>query len=91
MDGNAGEQVSDEQLRQIITSYLDEVLHCYQEQERLWLEDSACKFDRLEQKASELLEAMMTSGEPGERRRAILQVMCRTNSRFGGRGERRAR
>jgi hypothetical protein len=34
---------------------------------------------------------MMTSGEPGERRRAILQVMCRTNSHFRERGERRAR
>ena len=83
MEGNAGERVSDEQLRHIITSYLDEVLHCYQEQE-LWLEDSARKFDRLEQKASELLKAMMTSGEPGERRRAILQVMCRTNTDFRG-------
>lgn len=77
MAGIPSEQMSEEQLRQIISSYLDEVSRCYEEEQRSWMQGGGCQNDHLEQKASELLEAMMISGEPGERRRAILQVLCR--------------
>ena len=77
MAGNTWEQMSEEQLRHIVSNYLKEVLRCYQEEHRFWLQGGECQFERLEQKASELLEAMMTSVEPRERRKAVLQVLCR--------------
>jgi len=77
MAGIPWEQMSEDQLRQIISSYLDEVSRCYEEEQRFWMQGGGRQNDRLQQKASELLEAMMTSGEPEERRRAILQVLCR--------------
>jgi hypothetical protein len=76
MAGNTWEQMSEEQLRQIVSNYLNEVLRCYQEEHRFWLQGGERQFERLERKASELLEAMMTSVEPGERRKAVLQVLC---------------
>jgi len=70
------EDLSNAQLRNIISSYLDEVLRYYKEQQRIALEGPGSEPDqRLEQKAAELLEAMMTSGDPVERRRAVLQVL----------------
>jgi RNase adaptor protein for sRNA GlmZ degradation len=72
---NTWEQPSEEQLRQIITSYLDEVVRCYQAEQRC--EQRGGEFDQLERKASELLQAMMDSVKPDERRRAVLQVLCR--------------
>ena len=77
MAGDTWEQMGEEQLRQIVSNYLNEVLRCYQEEHRFWLSGGERQFERLERKASELLEAMMTSVEPGERRKAVLQVLCR--------------
>lgn len=70
-------EINEDQLRQIISGYLEEVMHCYEEQQRLLLESGGHDCDRLEQKARELLEAMTVSVGPDERRRAILQVLCR--------------
>ena len=77
MDSRCGDHLSDEQLRQIVSRYLDEVVRCYQEQQRAWLEPGRRESGRLEEKAKELLQAMMSSIEPGERRRAVLQVLSR--------------
>lgn len=78
MASNTWEQPSEEQLRQIINSYLEEVVRCYQAQ-HCGLQGSGREYDQLERKASELLQAMMNSAEPEERRRAILQVLCRAS------------
>jgi hypothetical protein len=77
VDSRCGDRLSDEQLRKIVSRYLDEVVRCYQEQQRVWPETGRREFGRLEQKADELLQAMMSSIEPGERRRAVLQVLSR--------------
>lgn len=77
MESRCGDRLSDEQLRQIISRYLDEVVRCYQEQQRAWPEAGRREFGRLEEKADELLQAMMSSIEPAERRRAVLQVLSR--------------
>ncbi len=77
MDSRCGDHLSDEQLRQIVSRYLDEVVRCYQEQQRDWPEPGRRGSGRLEEKADELLQAMMSSIEPGERRRAVLQVLSR--------------
>jgi hypothetical protein len=70
------EDPSGAQLRKIISGYLDEVLRYYKEQQRIGLGGPGSEPDqRLEQKAAELLGAMMTSGDPVERRRAVLQVL----------------
>lgn len=79
MPGHAWEPLTEKELRQIISNYLDEVLRCYKERQRVWVEGGRPAFPRLEQKAKELLEAMRMSVEPGERRRAILQVLYRAN------------
>jgi len=71
------EQPSEKQLRKIISRYLEEVVRCYQAQQGCDQQDSGREYDQLERKASELLEAMMQTAEPEERRRAILQVLCR--------------
>lgn len=72
------ERLSQEQLRKIISNYLDEVLRYYQEQQRIELNGLGSEGDRrLEQRASELLGAMTASLDPGERRKAVLQVLCR--------------
>jgi hypothetical protein len=73
---STGEDLSGAQLRKIISSYLDEVLRYYKEQQRIGLDGPGSEPDqRLEQKAAELLGAMMTPGDPVERRRAVLQVL----------------
>lgn len=77
MDSRCEDHLSDEQLRQIVSRYLDEVVRCYQEQQRAWPESTRRESGRLEEKADELLQAMMSSIEPGERRRAVLQVLSR--------------
>lgn len=77
MASNTWEQPSEEQLRQIITSYLDEAVRCYQALQRSDQQGGGREFDQLERKASELLDAMMNSVEPEERRRAVLEVLCR--------------
>jgi len=72
------EHLSQEQLRKIISNYLDEVLRYYQDQQRIELNGLVSEGDhRLEQRASELLGAMNASLDPSERRKAILQVLCR--------------
>ena len=77
MATDTSEQINEDQLRHIISSYLDEVVRCYEEQQRLQVEGFGHHSERLERKASELLEAMMASVDPDARRRAILQVLCR--------------
>jgi predicted nucleotidyltransferase len=73
---STGEDLSGAQLRKIISNYLDEVLRYYKEQQRMALDGPGSEPDqRLEQKAAELLGAMMTSGDPVERRRAVWQVL----------------
>ena len=81
MDERSGDHLSDDQLRKIVSTYLDEVLRCYQEQQQAWPEANRREFGRLEQKANELLQAMMSSLEPVERRRAVLQVLSRAKQR----------
>ena len=72
-------ELTEEELRQIISNYLDEVSRYYQERQRISLEGGRVDLDWLEHMANELLQAMRASVEPKERRRAVLQVLCRAN------------
>jgi hypothetical protein len=74
------EHLSEEQLRKIISNYLDEVLRYYQEQQRIELNGFGSEGDhRLEQRASELLGAMTTSLDPGERRKPFYKYCAGPN------------
>lgn len=69
--------LTQEDLRHVIVSYLNEVSHFYQEQQRQILEAADNQPElRLENKASELLLALGISKDPEERRKAVLQVLC---------------
>jgi len=73
------EKFTEEQIRQIIFAYLDEVMRYYKEQQRILLDASANgrADQRFEQSATDLLGAMSASVNPIERRKAVLQVLCR--------------
>ena len=74
--------LTQEQLRHVILSYLDEVSHFYKVQQRQIIEAVDNQADlRLENKASELLLALGVSKDPAERRKAVLQVLCRAMQR----------
>lgn len=75
-------KLTEEQLRHVISSYLDEIMHYYQDQQRTVFDNSNNDGERrLENRARELLAAMGVSKDPDKRREAILQVMCRAMQR----------
>lgn len=76
------QMLTQEEFRHVIVSYLDEVSHFYKQQQRQILEAADNQSElRLENKASELLLALGIWKDPEERRKAVLQVLCRAMER----------
>jgi hypothetical protein len=74
------ENLTPDELRRIISGFLDEVLHYYREHQRISLESRGTGSEsdqRLEQCAIDLLNAMAGSVDPSARRKAVLQVLSR--------------